>query len=240
MVAVIYTRFTDFEKYLPIHPRLSQAAQALEALNSRPFEAGKHPVDGDIIFINAAEYATKSVESALLEAHRDYIDVMLMLEGEERIGYCDLSAAGKVVKPYDASTDALLAEIPDAVSFVYIQAAFKRGDIAAAQKLQREAVRIIDGLIRVDVMPGEKAVLDMMGFHMGRCRKPFRQVTAEEKEYLRGKIIAQQADESVLTDGKIDLGKLQPLMYDASFHVYRVIGEVAGTAFKDGLKIKNR
>jgi len=37
----------------------------------------------------------------------------------------------------------------------------------------------------VGVMPGEKAVLDMMGFHMGRCRKPFRQVTAEEKEYLR-------------------------------------------------------
>ena len=56
---------------------------------------------------------------------------------------------------------------------------------------------------------------------------------------LRGKIIAQQADESILTDGKIDLGKLQPIMYDASFHVYRVIGEVVGNAFKDGLAIKN-
>ena len=72
-----------------------------------------------------------------------------------------------------------------AEKFLGIQAAFERGDIAAAQKAQREAVRIIDGLIRVDVMPGEKAVLDMMGFHMGPCRKPFRQVTSEEKEYLR-------------------------------------------------------
>ncbi len=62
----------------------------------------------------------------------------------------------------------------------------------------------------------------------------------EEREYLRGKIVAEQVDDSVLTDGKIDLGKLQPIMFDASFHVYRVIGDVVGNAFKDGLEIKNK
>ena len=62
----------------------------------------------------------------------------------------------------------------------------------------------------------------------------------EKQEYLKGKIIAQQADDSVLTDGKIDLGKLQPIMYDASFHAYRVIGEIVGKAFQDGLEIKNK
>ncbi len=62
----------------------------------------------------------------------------------------------------------------------------------------------------------------------------------EKREMLVGKIVAQQADESILTDGKIDLGKLQPIMFDSSFHVYRAIGEVVGNAFKDGLKIKNK
>jgi flavin reductase (DIM6/NTAB) family NADH-FMN oxidoreductase RutF len=62
----------------------------------------------------------------------------------------------------------------------------------------------------------------------------------EKREMLVGKIVAQQADDSVLTDGKIDLGKLQPIMFDASFHVYRVIGEAVGNAFKDGLSIKNK
>ena len=62
----------------------------------------------------------------------------------------------------------------------------------------------------------------------------------EEREMLVGNIVSQQADESILTDGKVDLGKLQPIMYDASFHVYRVIGEVVGNAFKDGLAIKNK
>lgn len=60
----------------------------------------------------------------------------------------------------------------------------------------------------------------------------------EEREMLTGKIVAQQADESILTDGKIDLGKLQPIMYDASFHVYRAIGDVVAQAFSEGKKLK--
>ncbi len=60
----------------------------------------------------------------------------------------------------------------------------------------------------------------------------------EKREMLVGKIIAQQADDSILTDGKIDLGKLEPIMYDASFHVYRVIGEAIASAFSEGKKLK--
>ena len=60
----------------------------------------------------------------------------------------------------------------------------------------------------------------------------------EKREMLVGTIVSQQADESVLTDGKIDLGKVQPIMYDASFHVYRAIGDVVGKAFSDGMKLK--
>lgn len=55
---------------------------------------------------------------------------------------------------------------------------------------------------------------------------------------LVGEIVAEQADERILTDGKIDLGKMQPIIYDPSTHVYRVIGEVVGHAFKDGLSLK--
>ena len=49
-----------------------------------------------------------------------------------------------------------------------------------------------------------------------------------------------QADESVLTDGKVDYDKLKPIIYDISTNSYRVIGPVIGHAFKDGLSIKNR
>lgn len=56
--------------------------------------------------------------------------------------------------------------------------------------------------------------------------------------YLIGEIVASQADERILTDGWVDLGKLRPIIFDPSFNTYRVVGEVVGRAFKDGLKLK--
>ena len=59
-----------------------------------------------------------------------------------------------------------------------------------------------------------------------------------ETGYLIGEIVASQTDESILTDGKVDLGKLRPIIFDPSFNAYRVVGEVVGKAFSDGLKLK--
>ena len=56
--------------------------------------------------------------------------------------------------------------------------------------------------------------------------------------YLIGEIAVSQADESILTDGKADPGKLKPIIFDPSFNVCRVVGEAVGNAFRDGLKLK--
>ena len=56
--------------------------------------------------------------------------------------------------------------------------------------------------------------------------------------YLIGEIVASQADERILTDGKVDLGKLRPIIFDPSFNAYRVVGEIVGKAFSDGMKLK--
>lgn len=49
-------------------------------------------------------------------------------------------------------------------------------------------------------------------------------------------IVGLQADESVLTDGKVDLGKLKPIMFDSSASAYRVVGENIGSAWGIGRK----
>ena len=41
----------------------------------------------------------------------------------------------------------------------------------------------------------------------------------------------------ILTDGKIDPAKLEPITYDPVNHVYRKLGEVVGKAFEDGKKL---
>lgn len=54
---------------------------------------------------------------------------------------------------------------------------------------------------------------------------------------LVGEIVNVCADESILTDGKIDIAKLQPLVYNPSAHTYHVVGNKVGNAFSDGKKL---
>ena len=62
----------------------------------------------------------------------------------------------------------------------------------------------------------------------------------EETCRLGGEIVNLCADESVLTDGKIDPVKLRPITYDPSGHAYYVLGEKVGKAFKIGIRIIRR
>ena len=53
-----------------------------------------------------------------------------------------------------------------------------------------------------------------------------------------GEIVNVSVDERILdTDGKIDPAKFEPITFDPVNHLYRKLGEVAGTAFKDGRKL---
>ena len=45
---------------------------------------------------------------------------------------------------------------------------------------------------------------------------------------------SEQADDSVLTDGKVDLGKMKPIMFDGAALCYRTIGDSIGKAWGIG------
>jgi flavin reductase (DIM6/NTAB) family NADH-FMN oxidoreductase RutF len=53
---------------------------------------------------------------------------------------------------------------------------------------------------------------------------------------LVGEVVNMSADESILTDGKVDLAKLRPIVFDAAGMCYRAIGEVVGGAWNAGKK----
>ena len=60
----------------------------------------------------------------------------------------------------------------------------------------------------------------------------------DEHCHLFGDIVCTSADESILTDGKVDVSKLRPLIFDIESHNYWSFGEVAGPAFKAGQALK--
>ena len=54
-----------------------------------------------------------------------------------------------------------------------------------------------------------------------------------------GKIVNVSIDESVLdSEGKLDMGKFQPLSFEPANNGYHVLGERVGNAFSDGGKLK--
>ena len=54
---------------------------------------------------------------------------------------------------------------------------------------------------------------------------------------LKGEIVNVSVDESVLTDGKVDIAKVQPIAFDPFNNAYHVLGEKVGEAWKSGREL---
>ena len=59
-----------------------------------------------------------------------------------------------------------------------------------------------------------------------------------ETDILRVEIVNVSADETILTDGKIDPAKFRPIVFDPVNHDYLELGAKAGKAFSEGNKLK--
>ena len=71
-----------------------------------------------------------------------------------------------------------------AEKFIRIQQLYHEDRIDEARNEQRRANNIISALIRVGVMPGEKALLCKMGLDFGVCRRPFKALDQDAIDLL--------------------------------------------------------
>lgn len=66
---------------LPLQECFDYAAQH----DLRTLPAGIHEIDGKRMYVNIVEYTTTSPEKRFWEAHREYLDIHILLDGEEQI-----------------------------------------------------------------------------------------------------------------------------------------------------------
>ena len=71
----------------------------------------KTVLDGEHIFVNGVNYTSEAKPQGQLEAHKKYIDVMYVVEGEERFFYKPIAEVKQITVPYDAEKECQLAEI---------------------------------------------------------------------------------------------------------------------------------
>jgi YhcH/YjgK/YiaL family protein len=65
---------------------------------------GRTDIDGDDVFVLISEGETRSPEQVKFEAHRRYIDIQLVVRGQEAIGVAPAVALA-TAEPYDAAKD---------------------------------------------------------------------------------------------------------------------------------------
>ena len=84
---MIIDRIENANLYKNIGERISKSFDYIKTTNLKNLPAGKYPIDGENIFALVSEYKTKLESEGKLEAHKKYIDVQYVLNGEELIGY---------------------------------------------------------------------------------------------------------------------------------------------------------
>ena len=70
-----------------LHPVLADALKLALAIRPQDKAPGRYALRGDDIFINIMAFTTQPAESKQAELHTEYVDIQLLLSGEERIYY---------------------------------------------------------------------------------------------------------------------------------------------------------
>jgi YhcH/YjgK/YiaL family protein len=91
--------------YKSLHPLLERGFRFLADADLRSFAPGRHPVDGDRMYLSIDHTRGRGREGARLEAHRRYIDIQYTIEGVEEIGWLPLAECGAPAGGYDDTRD---------------------------------------------------------------------------------------------------------------------------------------
>lgn len=95
--------------YLKLHPLFARAFDFASTNDFKALPLGKHEIDGERLFVILMEYDTKETSDCVMENHRRYIDIQLMVEGEELMAVTTFD--GQIATtPYDEQKDAAFYE----------------------------------------------------------------------------------------------------------------------------------
>jgi YhcH/YjgK/YiaL family protein len=102
---MIVAALADAGRYAALHPRFAQAFEFLRNTGLRALPAGKHAVQGEAIFAIVEACQGRTRAEAQLECHRRYIDIQLVLEGIDQMGWKPLAECVSPATDYDAARD---------------------------------------------------------------------------------------------------------------------------------------
>jgi biofilm protein TabA len=135
---MILDRIDNAQLYLGLHAGFARAFEILTDKTLSQKQDGKYPVDGDKIYYTIQRYTTKPLfsgrrngdamlspqarlgVSSNLEAHRKYIDIQFLLEGQEILGYAPLKGL-TTAELYNPQKDIAFFNTPKDITKVILE-----------------------------------------------------------------------------------------------------------------------
>lgn len=97
--------------YESFHPRFAKAFDFLRNTDLNAIPDGIHEIDGQEIFVNVQTRELKLPQDALLEVHDKYIDIQVLIRGEEEsFGWSGRGACTKPKGEMSVENDVLFFE----------------------------------------------------------------------------------------------------------------------------------
>lgn len=103
---MIIDNLKNIEKYKEVSPRVVEFLKTL----SKDTPVGHYEIE-DGAFANVDVYTTKLHKDCKLEAHKNYIDIQMLLDGVEELDYTAVEGL-KVSEAYDENRDVMFFETP--------------------------------------------------------------------------------------------------------------------------------
>lgn len=100
---MIFGNISNLDEYSYLNDKFKAAFKFFKDNDLKSFQTGRHEIDGDDLFVNIVSYDTTTEEERFWEAHKDYIDLHVLIEGSERIdlNFLDNMEKGDYVKEDD-------------------------------------------------------------------------------------------------------------------------------------------
>ncbi|MDD2700104.1 MAG: YhcH/YjgK/YiaL family protein [Sideroxydans sp.] len=102
---MILSAMSQSERYEGLHPLFARAFAHIRNTDFFSLPPGRYPIIGDDLIAIVEQVPAKTKEMANLEAHRKYIDIQLVLEGDETMGWKPLADCLNPVSEHSAEKD---------------------------------------------------------------------------------------------------------------------------------------
>ena len=102
---MIHSTLDESACYESLHPHFKEVFDYIKSHDLRAMEPQRLELRGEELFINRIDAPSNPQDEQPIEAHESYIDIQILLEGHERIGWLPRAKCLSPRAPYDESKD---------------------------------------------------------------------------------------------------------------------------------------